>query len=216
MSDQSTPVLLRNGPKKAKWTIALAHGAGASMSNRFMDSFAEGLADEGFQVVRFEFPYMAERGTTGRKRPPDREPVLRETWRLVVEALGAERLIIGGKSMGGRIASLVADEFQVQGLVCLGYPFHPSGKPDKLRIEHLQTIQTPTLILQGTRDKFGDQTEVASYALADTVRVHWLPDGDHSFQPGRSSDRTIEQNTKRAIRQITRFIAEVDGEMQVT
>ncbi|WP_166827155.1 alpha/beta fold hydrolase [Thalassoroseus pseudoceratinae] len=215
MSGQTTPVLLKNGPKKAKWTIALAHGAGASMSNRFMDSFAEGLADKGFQVVRFEFPYMAERGRTGRKRPPDREAVLRETWKLVIESLGNERLIIGGKSMGGRIASLVADEFQVAGLVCLGYPFHPSGKPDKLRIEHLQDIQTPTLILQGTRDKFGDKTEVDGYALADTVRTHWLPDGDHSFQPGKNSDRTVEQNYKNAIRQIVRFIAEIDGDMQV-
>ena len=117
--------------------------------------------------------------------------------------------------MGGRIATLVADELEVAGVVCLGYPFHPSGKPNKLRIEHLQSIQTPTLIVQGTRDKFGDQNEVAGYSLADTVQIHWLPDGDHSFQPGRGSDRTVEQNTKRALRQIVQFVAEVDGEMQV-
>jgi predicted alpha/beta-hydrolase family hydrolase len=103
---------------------------------------------------------MATYRSTGQKRPPDREPVLRETWMQVVVMLGQDRLVIGGKSMGGRIASLIADEAGVRGLVCLGYPFHPTGKPDQLRVEHLRTIQTPTLILQGTRDPFGSREEV--------------------------------------------------------
>ena len=119
------PELLLNGPKASSTSIALAHGAGAGMATPFMNYFATGLADGGFRVVRFEFPYMASRSKTGKKRPPDREPVLRETWLKVVEMLGHKRLVIGGKSMGGRIASLVADEAQVAGLVCLGYPFHP-------------------------------------------------------------------------------------------
>jgi predicted alpha/beta-hydrolase family hydrolase len=180
-----------------------------------MDTFAEGIAAAGVQVVRFEFPYMAGRHTTGRKKPPDREDVLRQTWAEVVAVLGPQRLVIGGKSMGGRIASLVADELKVEGLVCLGYPFHPSGKPDKLRVEHLETLTTPTLILQGERDPFGSREEVAGYALSPSIRVHWLLDGDHGFKPTKASGRTEEQNWKRAIREIIRFVAELDGEMQV-
>src|SRR5947209_5742628 len=144
--------LLFTGPAQAARTLALAHGAGAGMDTAFMEAFAMGLADRGLRVARFEFPYMAERRKSGKKRPPDREPVLREAWLEVVEQLGADGLLIGGKSMGGRIASLIADQANVAGLVCLGYPFHPVGKPDRLRVGHLRALRTPTLILQGTRD----------------------------------------------------------------
>ena len=151
---------LTDGPADAPWTIALAHGAGLPMDSPFMDYFAEGLAAQHYRVVRFEFPYMATRRSHGGKKPPDREPKLRETWLEVIESLGPERLVISGKSMGGRIASLVADESHVAGLVALGYPFHPVGKPDRLRTEHLAEIMTPTLILQGERDPFGTRDEV--------------------------------------------------------
>ena len=119
----------------------------------------------------------------GKKRPPDREPVLRETWLKVVKMLGRKRLVIGGKSMGGRIASLVADEARVADLVCLGYPFHPVRKPDRLRVQHLQTIKTPTLIIQGERDSFGNREDVAGYRLSGAVRIQWIEDGDHSLKP---------------------------------
>src|SRR5476651_446073 len=119
------------------------------MDTPFMNFFATALADRGFRVVRFEFPYMAAKRITGKSKPPDRELVLRETWLKVIEKLGHEGLVIGGKSMGGRIASLVADAAGVAGLVCLGYPFHPVGKRDKVRVEHLRAIKTPTLIIQG-------------------------------------------------------------------
>jgi predicted alpha/beta-hydrolase family hydrolase len=118
--EKTQPVYLFNGPEDAKRTVALAHGAGAGMDTPFMNAFAEGLADAGLRVARFEFPYMAERRRTGQKRPPDREPVLRDTWLQVITGLGRESLVIGGKSMGGRIASLVADEAKVAGLLCLG------------------------------------------------------------------------------------------------
>ena len=110
-----------------------AHGAGAGMDTPFMNAFASGLASHGIRVVRFEFPYMASYRTTGKRKPPDREPVLRETWLHVVKLLGPANLVIGGKSMGGRMASLIADEAGVAGLVCLGYPFHSVGKPEQLR-----------------------------------------------------------------------------------
>src|SRR5688500_15219265 len=105
-----TPELKFDGPENEKMTIALAHGAGAAMDTPFMNTFATGLASQGIRVARFEFPYMAERRSSGKTRPPDREPVLRQTWLKVIEVLAGISLVIGGKSMGGRIASLVADE----------------------------------------------------------------------------------------------------------
>ncbi len=108
--------------------------------------------------------------------------------------------------MGGRIASLIADEAEVKGLVCLGYPFHPTGKPDKLRIEHLQSITTPTLILQGERDPFGKQDEVTGYDLSSQIKIHWLPDGDHSFKPRKMSGKTWDENLEEGIETITEFL----------
>jgi predicted alpha/beta-hydrolase family hydrolase len=168
---------LFDGPAKAATTIALAHSAGAGMDSPFMEFFAKRLSKRGFRVVRFNYPYMTARLVTGKAKPPDREPVLRETWLNVIEKLGPKGLVFGGKSMGGRIASLVADEVGVAGLVCLGYPFHPVGKPDKLWVEHLKTIKTSTLIVQGERDPFGIREEVAGYKLSKKVRVAWMMDG---------------------------------------
>jgi len=197
--------LLFDGPAKAETTIVLAPGAGAAMDSPFMEFVAKGLGEHGFRVVRFEFPYMANKRVTGRAKPPDREPVLRETWLKVIEKLGPKGLVIGGKSMGGRIASLVADEAGVAGLVCLGYPFHPVGKPDKLRVEHLKTIKTPTLIMQGERDPFGTREDVAGYKLSKAVRVAWMPDGDHSFTPRKASGRTEKQNWQEAVDKVAGF-----------
>jgi len=200
------PELLFDGPSGASTTIALAHGAGAGMDTPFMSFFATGLAERGFRVVRFEFPYMASQRKTSKRKPPDRELVLRETWLKVVNLLGREGLVIGGKSMGGRIASLVADEAGVKGLTCLGYPFHPVGKPDRLRIEHLQTIKTPTLILQAKRDPFGRREEVAGYKLPSAIRIRWIEDSDHSFKPRKKSGRTEEQSWETAIDEIVTFL----------
>jgi uncharacterized protein len=191
--------LLFNGPTDASWKIALAHGAGVGMDTEFMDCFAVGLANHGFRVARFEFPYMAQRRRSGKRRPPDREPELLETWRQVIDTLGRERLVIGGKSMGGRMASMVADEAQVAGLVCLGYPFHPTGDPARLRVEHLKALKTPTLILQGARDPFGNQEEVAGYDLSSSIRLHWLSDGDHDFKPRRAAGKSHEANLAEAL-----------------
>jgi predicted alpha/beta-hydrolase family hydrolase len=202
----ASPQLLFDGPKAAPWTIALAHGAGAGMKTPFMNTIAEGLGKSGLRVARFEFSYMAERSAGGKGRPPDREPVLRETWLKVVEKLGREHLVIGGKSMGGRIASLVADEAGVAGLVCLGYPFHPVGKPTQLRVEHLRTLKTPALIVQGERDPFGTQAEVATYKLPSVIRIRWLTDGEHSFKPRKKSGVTEEQNLQAALDEINSFV----------
>ena len=199
------PKLLVNGPRRADCTIVLAHGAGAAMDTDFMDAFAKGLADRGSRVVRFEFPYMVERRKTGKRRPPDREPILRDTWLRVIDSLKADKLVVGGKSMGGRFASLIADEAEVTGLVCLGYPFHPTGNPDKLRTEHLQSIKTPTLIVQGERDPFGNIDEATNYALSPNVQIHWLADGDHSFKPRKASGRSLDENLVEAIGAVADF-----------
>lgn len=196
-----------DGPDDAKQTILLAHGAGAAMDSPFMNEMAAGLAACGYRVARFEFPYMAKRRVDGKKRGPDRAPVLIETFGQVVEQLGTpENLVIGGKSMGGRIASMVADDLGVRGVVCIGYPFHPPGKPENLRTAHLQTMKTPTLICHGTRDPFGSPDEVAGYGLADTVFLHWVSDGDHDFDARKKSGHTQEGNIAEAINAIDAFV----------
>ena len=205
----SDPDFLSDGPEDAPITVVLAHGAGAPMNTSFMNTVARGLASAGgIRVVRFEFPYMRARRESGRRGgAPDREPILRNSWKEVVDLLGGgERLVIGGKSMGGRIASMVADEVAARGLVCLGYPFHPPGRPDKVRTSHLETLATPALIVQGTRDAFGTPEDVAGYALSPSIRIVWLEDGDHSWKPRTSSDRTEAQNMSDAIASMREFI----------
>lgn len=199
---------LIDGPKGGA-RIVLAHGAGAPMDSPWMNDFAAGLAARGLRVVRFEFPYMRKRRDDGRRRGPDRAPILLASWRSVIEELGEPgRLVIGGKSMGGRIASMVADQCGVRGLVCLGYPFHPPRQPEKLRTSHLRDIATPTLIVQGTRDAFGTADEVPGFGLAPRIRLHWLEDGDHSFKPRVKSGRTLEQNLGEALDAVAAFVGE--------
>jgi len=204
-SAKNLPEFRVDGPARAPLTFAFAHGAGAPMDTPFMTFFAEGLAGHGWRVVRFEFPYMALRRRAPRRPAPDRQPVLLETWRQVIAALGPDSLVIGGKSMGGRMASLVADETGVRGLACLGYPFHPAGKPERLRTEHLAGLATPCLICQGTRDTLGSAEEVAGYALSPAIRLHWAEDGDHDLKPRKASGRTAEQNWREAVATLDGF-----------
>lgn len=200
--------ILFDGPDGAATTVVLAHGAGAPMNTAWMNTVARGIASDDVRVARFEFPYMRARRETGRRGgAPDREPVLRDVWKEVVGKLGGgARLVIGGKSMGGRIASMVADEVGARGVVCLGYPFHPPGRPDKLRTKHLETLNTPALIVQGTRDAFGTAEDVAGYALSPRIRVHWIEDGDHSFKPRAASGRTEAGNLADAIAAVREFV----------
>ncbi len=180
------------------------------MDSPFMTYFAEGIAKVGMRVARFEFPYMAERREKGSKRPPNRQQVLLDTWRSVLQLCQeSDCTIIGGKSMGGRMASMLADEMQVQGLICLGYPFYAPGKPEKTRIEHLKTLNTPSLMIQGTRDTLGSQQEVSNYTLSDAIAFHWLEDGDHSFKPRKSSGRTESQNWEEGVVAAVKFIQEL-------
>lgn len=198
-----------DGPRRAKATVVLAHGAGAPMDSPFMQFFAEQLAARKLRVVRFEFPYMRQRRETGRQRPPDRQPILLDQWKAVLDQLNDKHVLIGGKSMGGRMASLIAEESAVRGLICLGYPFHPPGKLDRLRIDALRELSRPALILQGERDPFGTRNEVSAYPLSSTIELYWLPDGDHSFKPRKKSGRTEEQNWLEAVEAIDDFVQRV-------
>jgi hypothetical protein len=188
--------LLIDGPEDSSHTLVLAHGAGGAMDTPFLNVVARGVATRRIRVVRFEFPYMAARRTGGKRAAPDRQPVLLQAWRDVVAELGggdaerSRRVVIGGKSMGGRMATMVADELRVRGVVCLGYPFHPPGQPEKLRTAHLETMTTPALIVQGKRDPFGTSEEVAAYRISPTIRIEWL-EGQHSLT-GAQLGKAIE------------------------
>lgn len=192
--------MLIDGPDDAATTLILAHGAGAPMDSDWMNAIARGIAVNGVRVVRFEFPYMAERRTTGRRRAPDREPILLKRWRDVYAEVDRGQTFIGGKSMGGRMASMVADELGAAGLLCLGYPFHPPGRPEKTRVAHLEGLRTRTLIVQGSADPFGTRDDVAGYQLSDAITIEWIEGGNHDlvakgFGPAASRARVVELAT---------------------
>jgi uncharacterized protein len=185
-----TSTFLFDGPDSARHTILFAHGAGGPMDSPFLSAMSHALAAEGLRVARFEFHYMAAR-RSGIRKPPTRAEKLIPEFIAAIDALGARGpLIIGGKSLGGRVASMAADEpyasGRISGLLCLGYPFHPSGKPGELRTGHLVDLKTPTLIIQGARDPFGNQEEAATYNLSSAIELHWLEDGDHDLKPRQS------------------------------
>jgi predicted alpha/beta-hydrolase family hydrolase len=183
---------LFDGPQDARVTILLAHGAGAPMDSASMNLTTHALTAEGFRVARFEFAYMASRRTSGGSRPPPKAEKVMPEYVAAIDDLGPTNgpLIIGGKSMGGRVASMVADPLldagRIAGLLCLGYPFHPPGRPEQLRTAHLLELKTPTLICQGTRDQFGTREEVGAYDLSQAIELFWLEDGDHDLKPRKS------------------------------
>lgn len=184
-------MFLFDGPETADMTILLAHGAGAPMDSASMTAANAALAGKGFRIARFEFGYMAARRVSDTRKPPPKAELLMDEYRAAIEKLAAKgRLIIGGKSMGGRVASMIADEQfaagHTSGLFCLGYPFHPPGKPESLRTAHLERLETPALVCQGTRDIFGSEDEVAAYPLSKTIEIRWFEDGDHDLKPRKA------------------------------
>lgn len=209
-SPQPLPDFIENGPATAPATLVLAHGAGAPMDSPFMERVAGGIGEAGFRVLRFEFPYMAARRHGGKKRPPDRQPVLLATWRSVIASqTGQGALVIGGKSMGGRMATLMAAQLSgISGVICFGYPFHPPGKPEKLRTEHLQELSCPTLIVQGERDPFGTREEVPTYGLSPEIGLRWIPDGNHDLAPRKSSGHSVHGNLSDAVKAAVGFLEE--------
>jgi predicted alpha/beta-hydrolase family hydrolase len=204
------PDFIFTGPADANTTILLAHGAGAPMDSAWMNAFADRLAAKSIRVARFEFSYMAARRTGEGRKPPPRAETLLTEYRAAVEQLGpAEKLFIGGKSMGGRVASMVADALyadrKIAGLVCLGYPFHPPGSPEKLRTAHLEELAAPTLICQGTRDPFGTKEEISGYRLSPVISLFWLEDGDHDFKPRKGACATAGGNLDAAAARVAEW-----------
>ena len=194
--------------------FVFAHGAGAGADSDFMQEVSEGLAQQGIRVARFNFGYMAKRLEDGKRRPPDRQPKLLAHFVEQLQSLGRPA-VIGGKSMGGRMASLLAANVDgcdpdegalIKGVACLGYPFHPNGKPDKLRIDHFPAVDKPLLILQGSRDSMGTRDEVAGYDLPDHIQWCWLEDGNHDLKPRKASGFSHKQHLATAVAQLTGFI----------
>ena len=207
--EQGLPCLWDEPPQAASSTLILAHGAGAPMDSPFMQTMAQGLAARGVRVVRFEFAYMAQRRVDGRKRPPNPQAQLLQQWREVhaqVRQRVSGPLSGGGKSMGGRMASLLADEFGASALICLGYPFYAAGKPEKPRVAHLAELRTPTLIIQGERDTLGNKETVAGYELSAAIELHWLQAADHDLKPLKASGFSHQQHLQTAVGAITAYL----------
>ncbi|OLO02869.1 dienelactone hydrolase [Salinicola socius] len=166
--------------------LILCHGAGAGHDSEFLARLRRGLAARGIQVVAVEFGYMTTMRREGRRRPPPRiETLVTELaeWQRTLLTLDGETpLWLGGKSMGGRVASLLATQTEVAGLVLCGYPFHPPGKPTRLRLDHWSRIACPLLLFQGTRDPFGRRDEVEGYDFPAQVECHFMEGGDHDWQ----------------------------------
>lgn len=201
--------IIWSGKDDAPTLIILAHGAGAAMDTDFMNYFAESLASKRVRILRFEFPYMALRRQGHGRRPPNTQKILLSSWQKIIEyarGLHKGKIYIGGKSMGGRMASMIADGENVAGLICLGYPFYAPGKMDKPRIDHLENLKTDTLMLQGERDVMGSKDVVESYKLSSKIKIKWLPDGDHGLKPRKKSGFTEEGNLGSAITEIMKFI----------
>lgn len=206
-----TAEFLLTGPPDGP-LVVLAHGAGVGMDSNFMTAMAERLAAQGARTARFEFAYMAERRSTGRRPPPPTAEALTSEYQAALDRLGERRPFIGGKSLGGRVASLIADRLhaagRIGGLVCLGYPFHPPDRPERLRTRHLETLACPAIIVQGERDPFGSRQEVAGYRLSPAVRIAWSPLGDHHLAPPKGSGRPAGENWDEAAKAVAAFMRE--------
>ena len=202
--------------------VVFAHGAGADMHHEFMEKVSLLLNKANVNVLRFNFPYMDRRIELGKRYPPDRMPKLIDCYKDVIKGIFASNpmqstlpLFIGGKSMGSRVAATIAADDDIaeviQGVFCLGYPFHPAKKPEKLRLEPLQNTQKPVLIVQGDRDSLGSEIEIAQYEISPLCQTTFLPDGDHSLKPRVKSGYTHQQHIETAVNSIIKFIEEESG-----
>lgn len=218
------------GTADRRATLILAHGAGAPMDSHFMNALSGALVRQGLVTLRFEFPYMAARRAGGRKGFPDAREILLECWRQVIEQVKRRGdlprpLLIGGKSMGGRLATMVADTAGVEGVCCFGYPFLGRGKArsagvgdsgrdsrsQETRIGHLQRLQTPTLVLQGTRDPFGRPDDISRISLAPAIKLCWLTTGDHDLIPTRKSGLSQRDLLEAAAVSVSAFVGRLCG-----
>lgn len=202
--------IIYNGPNAGPLFV-FAHGAGAPASADFMEKITDGLVLRGIRVARFNFPYMQQRIDSGTRRPPERAPKLIAQFAALIVDID-QPMVIGGKSMGGRIASLVAAQSEsdhaanIKGIVCLGFPFHPAAKPETLRTAHFPLIKQDILIIQGERDRLGNKEEVQTYGLPDDIHWLWLEDGDHDLKPRIKSGFTYQAHLEKTLDNMALFI----------
>jgi uncharacterized protein len=194
--------------------FVIAHGAGGPMYSPFITYFHTELAKKGFLTVKFNFPYME-----ARKRIPDRSDVLKTSYVKIVDGVRSSRfkpgrVFVGGKSMGGRIASMaVSDGLKVDGLFFLGYPLHSPGKLEQLRDEHLYRISKPMIFVSGTKDAFGTKhlLERVIAKLGSKARVHWVQDGDHSFKTSLGREG-LANTYQEVVTLLTSWASEVESQ----
>ena len=201
--------ILINGPKEAKNILLLAHGAGAPMDSTFMNTISDGLNNNGIITFRFEFPYMEKR-RSGKNTFPDKLDVLCDFYKKIyfnIKKINPDKNIwLGGKSMRGRVSTLISRSLDIKGVIVFGYPFHPINKLDKLRLESLQLSGPPILIIQGTRDKFGTITEVKKYKIHKNNTIFWIKDGDHSYNTLKKSGLSSKDAIVQAYNEASIFI----------
>lgn len=214
-SQRQLEILLPDEINSGKALVILAHGAGNDMNSPFLTTIANGIRNNEINVVRFNFPYKV-----AGKPLPDRSEILENSWRLVIsfviQNLSHNGLYIGGKSMGGRIASMVAADIpQIRGLVFLGYPLHPPGKFEEIRDEYLFSLQIPMLFIQGTRDAFArmDLLQNTLNSLRNRATLHWIEGGDHSYKVlVRQADMSYPETLNYVAGLISLWIREVQKE----
>ena len=212
MTELECPSALFDEAEKPKALIIFAHGAGADKSSEFMEHFAQRLTAIQFSVLRFNFPYMDKRLADGKRRPPDRMPKLIECFESVLHSVRELNLpiFLMGKSMGSRVAATMAETelHNVEGVIALGYPFHPQKKPENLRLTPIFESKKPMLIIQGSRDALGNREEITDYDLPEYCQTVFLEDGDHDLKPRVKSGFTHQEHIESAIRAIEGFFNE--------
>ncbi len=197
---------ITEGKESSPDTIILAHSSGAPMNSEFMNYFSKNLSKLGFFCVRFQFPYMTKQIIEGKKSFPDKFDVLKKSWLIAINHVNKKDVIIGGKSMGGRIATLIANEVKPKGVIVLGYPFFNSRGTNENRLKHLENINTPTLICQGENDNLGKRCEVEKLHLSKKINIHWIESANHSLIPPKRTGKTMNQCWDRCIVSIKYFI----------
>lgn len=185
--------------------LLLTHGAGLPSDSPWMKLLADKLGSFGIAVERFDFDYMTRSKAEGRRRPPPRAERLVEEFAGKAKRFQGQKIYLSGKSLGGRVAALLACEMKVAGVIAFGYPFHPPGKPENLRVRHFPQVQCPVLICQGTRDPFGTFPEVEALELPSHFKVQWLPDGNHDLRPPKRSTATFQGNLELAAQATAEF-----------
>jgi len=215
ISEQNNePSIIESFVESPVGLLIFAHGAGADKSHPYIEKVTRLFNDEKINVVRFNFPYMDKRLLDGKKYPPNRMPILLPCYQQVLNTYIKKNktglpIFIGGKSMGSRVAvTLACEEQNIAGVICIGYPFHPQKKPEKLRLEPLQQTRYPVHILQGDRDALGSKEDVAEYDLSPLCEISFYEDGDHDLKPRVKSGYTHEQHINNAITRAVRFIHE--------